>query len=99
MPGETLAKIGEGTRALGSAMHYVYLLESESKPGKRYVGYSKDLRQRVASHNAGTNVSTAPYRPWRVRTYLAFTSKQQALEFERYLKSGSGHAFADRRLW
>ena len=80
-------------------MHYVYLIESISTPGKRYVGYSENLRQRVVDHNAGKNVSTAPDRPWRLQTYLAFSTKGQALEFERYLKSGSGHAFARRRLW
>jgi predicted GIY-YIG superfamily endonuclease len=80
-------------------MHYVYLIESESTPRKRYVGYSDDLRQRMVDHNSGKNVSTAPYRPWRLQTYLAFATKAQALAFERYLKSGSGHAFANKRLW
>lgn len=80
-------------------MHYVYLMESEARLGKRYVGYSDDLPQRLADHNAGKNVSTAPFRPWRLRTYLAFSTKANALAFERYLKSGSGHAFARNRLW
>ncbi len=80
-------------------MHYVYLIESKSSPGKRYVGSTGDLRQRLADHNTGKNVSTAPFRPWQLRTYLAFSSKPQALAFENYLKSGSGHAFAGKRLW
>jgi len=32
-------------------------------------------------------------------TYLAFSEKSKALAFEQYLKSGSGHAFANKRLW
>ena len=80
-------------------MYYVYLLESISHLGQRYVGFSSDLRQRLNDHNAGKLPNTARYRPWRLVTYLAFTSKQQALSFERYLKSGSGHAFARKRLW
>jgi predicted GIY-YIG superfamily endonuclease len=80
-------------------MHYVYLIESISTTGKKYVGYTDDLRQRIADHNGGKNVSTAPHRPWRLKTYLAFATKHQALTFERYLKSGSGHAFAHKRLW
>lgn len=80
-------------------MHYVYLLESDAFPQRRYVGYSDDLRRRVLEHNAGKNASTAAYRPWCLRTYVAFTTKLRALEFERYLKSGSGHAFARKRLW
>ncbi len=98
MPCVALAKQGgipQGTLP----MHHVYLIESESILGKRYIGYSEDLRQRMVDHNAGKNVSTAPFRPWRLRTYLAFATKSQALAFERYLKFGSGHAFASKRLW
>jgi putative endonuclease len=80
-------------------MHYVYLLESVSDQNRHYVGFSMDLRQRFADHNAGKLPTTAKYRPWRLVTYLGFSSKKQALSFERYLKSGSGHAFAKRRLW
>jgi len=80
-------------------VHYVYLLQSVALPGRHYVGYAEDLRRRVVDHNAGRNASTAMAKPWQVRTYLAFSSKSQALAFERYLKSGSGHAFARKRLW
>ena len=80
-------------------MHYVYLIESISKPGKHYTGYTDDLKQRLLDHNSGKNVSTARLKPWRLKTYLAFSTKTQALAFESYLKSGSGHAFAKKRLW
>jgi predicted GIY-YIG superfamily endonuclease len=80
-------------------MHYVYLIESVSVPVVRYTGYTDNLRQRLLDHNSGKNVSTAPNRPWRLCTYFAFSTKTQALEFEHYLKSGSGHAFANKRLW
>ncbi len=80
-------------------MHYVYLIESAVKDGVRYTGFTGDLRQRMREHNAGKSVSTAGSRPWRLVTYLAFSTRSQALNFERYLKSGSGHAFARKRLW
>jgi len=80
-------------------MHYVDLMESLLDDGKRYIGYTEDLRRRLADHNSGKNISTAPHRPWRLRTYLAFSEKGQAVDFERYLKSGSGHAFARKRFW
>ena len=32
-------------------------------------------------------------------TYVAFSDETKARTFERYLKSGSGHAFARKRLW
>jgi len=34
------------------------------------------------------------YAPWRLVTYVAFSDERKAETFERYLKSGSGHAFA-----
>lgn len=80
-------------------MHYVYLIESLSTDRKRYVGYTEDLKQRIADHNTGKNESTAAHRPWKLMTYLAFSTKAQVMAFERYLKSGSGHAFARKRLW
>lgn len=80
-------------------MHYVYLLESCQHSDQRYVGMTSDLRRRLAEHNAGQSPHTAQYLPWRLVTYLAFSSLGSAARFERYLKSGSGHAFAKKRLW
>jgi len=79
-------------------MYYVYILETVAVPAKRYVGFTADLRARLRDHNASKNSSTAALSPWRLRTYLAFAHKKRALAFEAYLKSGSGHAFAYRRL-
>ena len=78
-------------------MHYVYLLENSA--GRRYVGYTSNLRQRFADHDNAKNVGTASVRPWQLRAYMAFSNKSQALAFENDLKSGSGHAFARRRFW
>jgi putative endonuclease len=80
-------------------MFYVYLLESVSVPGQRYVGLTTDLKQRFADHNAGKSSHTAKFKPWRLVTYIAFSDRANAEAFERYLKSGSGHAFANKRLW
>lgn len=63
------------------------------------MGFTEDLRRRVADHNAGLNLSTAAFGPWALWTYLGFSTKRQALAFETYLKSGSGKAFAWKRLW
>jgi putative endonuclease len=80
-------------------MQYVYLLESNSEPERRYVGLSSDLKRRLDEHNAGKSLHTAKYRPWHLVTYVAFSNRSKAQDFERYLKSGSGHAFANKRLW
>ncbi len=80
-------------------MRYVYLLQSESFIDQRYVGITSDLKQRLADHNAGKSPHTSKYVPWKLVTYIAFSDVQKAETFERYLKSGSGHAFARKRLW
>jgi putative endonuclease len=80
-------------------MHYVYLLQSEAFVGQRYIGITSDLKQRLTEHNAGKSPHTSKYAPWKLVTYVAFSNGRKAETFERYLKSGSGHAFARKRLW
>jgi putative endonuclease len=80
-------------------LYYVYLIESVSTEDQRYVGMTDDLRQRLREHNAGESSHTSRFRPWKLATYIAFTDRTKAEVFERYLKSGSGHAFARKRLW
>ncbi len=80
-------------------MYYVYLLQSESSPEQHYVGFSADLKSRLKAHNAGGSPHTSKYCPWRLAGYVAFHDKHRALDFERYLKSHSGQAFAAKRLW
>ena len=80
-------------------MRDVYLLQSESVMGQRYVGLTSELKQRLADHNAGKSPHTSKYLPWKLVTYVAFSDERKAEAFERYLKSGSGHAFAKKRLW
>jgi predicted GIY-YIG superfamily endonuclease len=80
-------------------MHYVYLLESEAIAGHRYVGLTSNLKRRFAEHNARKSPHTSKYSPWKLVTYVAFSDERKAETFENYLKSGSGHAFARKRLW
>jgi predicted GIY-YIG superfamily endonuclease len=80
-------------------MYYVYLLENSSSPKRRYIGCSSNLRHRLREHNDGKLPNTARYRPWVLATYLAFSSKRQALAFESYLKTGSGYVFSRKHLW
>ncbi len=79
-------------------MYYVYLIRSQGDPRQVYTGFTEDLRQRLRDHNAGKSVHTKRHLPWTLETYLAFSERNQALAFERYLKTGSGIAFAKKRL-
>ena len=75
------------------------MLQSLSHPDQRYVGLTSDLKKRLAAHNAGQSLHTSKYKPWQVVTYLAFSDHKNAVAFEKYLKSGSGRAFAEKRFW
>ena len=78
--------------------YYVYILNSEKDPEGFYTGFTEDLESRLKSHNLRQDPHTAKYKPWRVKTAIAFTDRQKALDFEQYLKSPSGRAFAKKRL-
>lgn len=78
--------------------YYVYLLESECGAEHFYVGFTEDLKERLRKHNEGGVSHTTKFRSLRIKTAVAFTDREKALDFERYLKSGSGRAFAKKRL-
>lgn len=79
-------------------MYYVYMLNSEKSPKHFYVGKTGDLRRRFQQHNRGESCHTAELRPWRLVTYVAFLDKNRAANFERYLKTRAGRAFAERHF-
>ncbi|MDQ2948876.1 MAG: GIY-YIG nuclease family protein [Acidobacteriota bacterium] len=81
-----------------SAFTYVYILQSEIDSDHFYVGRTRDLRDRLRRHNAGEVPYTSKWKPWRIKTYIGLTDAKRAIEFERYLKSASGRAFAKKRL-
>jgi putative endonuclease len=77
---------------------YVYILQNESNPKRFYIGLTDNLGARLKKHNAGEVPHTAKFRPWRIKTAVAFNEENRAVEFERYLKTASGRAFAKNRL-
>lgn len=77
-------------------MYYTYLLRLSN--GDYYAGSSDNLQTRIKDHNEGKNISTKPFRPVKLIYYCAFPTKNQAIKFEMYLKTGSGKAFRNKRL-
>ncbi len=80
-------------------MYYVYLIRSALDSKQIYIGYTEDLKKRMAAHNRGESRHTAKYKPWELVGYHAFSDKNKAREFEYYLKTGSGQAVAKKRFW
>ena len=81
-----------------SSYYYVYILQSLKDLNHFYTGFSEDLYTRLNAHNQSKDPHTAKYKPWEIKTAIAFTDRDKALDFERYLKSPSGRAFAKKRL-
>jgi len=77
-------------------MHYVYVLQDMS--GKSYIGYSHNLKRRLSEHESQMVRTTSGYGKISLKWYCAFSNKKKALDFEKYLKKGSGNAFAKRHL-
>ena len=76
---------------------YVYFLQLRN--GDVYVGSTNDLRRRVTSHQRGDVVSTKGYLPITLKSYVGVETEDRARALERYFKSGSGKAFAQKRFW
>jgi putative endonuclease len=79
-------------------MTFVYILQSELDAAKHYVGLSSDPLRRLEEHNGGKSIHTNKYRPWKIVVSVGFEDAAKATAFERYLKSGSGRAFAKKHF-
>jgi predicted GIY-YIG superfamily endonuclease len=76
--------------------HYVYLLECGNN--SLYVGCTSNLEERLNRHSHGWVESTKSRLPVKLKMYMVFSNRHEAFKFEKYLKSGSGRAFAKRHL-
>ena len=84
---------------MGIPMFYVYLLGSVNFPDQSYVGLTINLTTRLQEHNSGKSLHTKKYMPWKIQMYTAFRNKEQAVAFEKYLKTSSGKTFIRRHFW
>jgi len=82
----------------GIGKRFVYVLRSDVDPERHYVGITSDVDTRLDWHNGGPCGHTVAHRPWSVVVSIEFPTEAGAIRFERYLKSGSGRAFAKRHF-
>ena len=79
-------------------MFYIYILKSE-KDKKLYVGFTKDLRKRIAEHNAKKNPSTKGRGQFELIYYEAYKDEQDALTREKMIKHfGSSYSKLKQRI-
>jgi len=77
-------------------MYYVYILKLCNH--QYYIGRSDNLKRRLKEHVSGQERTTKKFLPIKLVTYLAFDTKIKAVNFEKYLKTGSGFAFRNKHL-
>ena len=77
-------------------MYYVYILRLSNNAV--YTGTTDNLAERVKRYNKCDVPHTRKFLPAKLIYYSTFATKEKALDFEKYLKSGSGIAFRNKRL-
>ena len=82
----------------GLEKRIVYIMRSDAEPSRHYVGITDYVDARLDWHNGGPSGYTVNYRPWSLVVTIQFRTEKDARRFERYLKSGSGRAFARRHF-
>jgi len=78
-------------------MYYVYVLKS-LKDGHFYIGYTRDLGERIKEHNNGISKATAYRRPLELVYFEASRNIKDAMHREKYLKTTYGHRYIRNRL-
>ena len=66
--------------------YYVYMLKSIEKKSVTYVGYSKDLKNRISLHNKGKGAKFTRGRKWKLIYKEKIHSKNKAISREYYIK-------------
>jgi len=77
--------------------YFTYVLYS-LRDGKHYIGYTNNLKNRLAEHYSGKSFSTAPRRPLRLIYFEACLDQEDARQREKYLKQTVGRRYLSRRL-
>lgn len=79
-----------------SQFYHVYIVKCSDD--SYYTGYTANLESRMERHQSGKVHYTSTRLPVELVFYCSFVDKYKALKFERYLKAGSGKAFAQKRF-
>ncbi|HXI32334.1 MAG TPA: GIY-YIG nuclease family protein [Vicinamibacterales bacterium] len=91
-------KHAEALTATVLSKRFVYVLKNRDERPRYYTGVTADVAARLDTHNSGGCPHTSGHRPWDAHVVIEFVDEAHALRFERYLKSGSGRAFAKRHF-
>ena len=74
----------------------VYILKCGN--GQFYTGFTQNINKRLLAHRKGEVPFTKDKLPVQLINLSLFPNKKKACDFEKYLKTGSGAAFRNKRL-
>ena len=66
--------------------YYVYMLKSHGLKSVTYIGYTKDIKKRLALHNSGKGAKFTRGRTWKIVYKELYQSKSKAISRELYIK-------------
>jgi putative endonuclease len=75
----------------------VYVLKSK-KDDNLYIGFTPDIKKRLFKHNSGKVFSTKKRLPIKLIYTEICLNKKDAIQREKYLKTGVGKKFIKQRL-
>lgn len=78
-------------------MYYTYVLFNKLA-NRYYIGFTPDLRKRLSKHLSGKVLSTKSNQNYNLVSFVGFKNRSDALDFEKYLKTGSGVAFMNKHF-
>jgi len=79
-------------------LRFVYVIKNSDHPPRYYTGLTSNPSARLKAHNQHNGHHTSGRGPWHFDVVIEFADEARAVRLERYLKSGSGNAFAMRHL-
>ncbi len=77
--------------------YYAYILRSQVD-GRLYKGHASNVEKRLKEHNSGKTKSTKGYIPWEIVYYEEFETKGEAIEREKFFKTGFGREYIKSKL-
>ena len=75
-------------------MFFTYVLQSDKN--RYYTGHTSNLEKRLSEHNDGMTKSTKSASSWKVIYSKEFQTRSEAMQHEKWLKTGVGREFLKR---
>ncbi len=78
-------------------VYWVYILQS-LKDESFYIGYTRNIQARVKEHNEGFTRYTKHKRPWKLVYQEEFSTKNEAIKRELFLKNQKNREFYQKLI-